>query len=258
LASPNTQVFEAENLELLRRKEQQLFDRRAREAGFAFLAFPSGRWFSRQPVNVAAPRRGVHAHELRSERPFDEASRPDLTRDTKQALAYAELASTLAARNGTSGSDAAKNLGEAMRSAVNALAGLAGYRYLGLDPLSFEPLFQGAGGPPRLFDSLPTQCRHLVALGALTLRALWVADAGNDLKANEAVVAVDQIELHQDATSQTKLIPLLRRALPRVQWVVATSSDLVAGSVGAAEVVALRRMVEEEVVLFTGADARTH
>lgn len=267
LASPNIKVFEDEPSELLRKREQQLFDRQARDGGFAFLALPSGRWFSRQPLHMSIPRRGVPSFDSRGHAPFDENARPDLTRDTKQALAYAQLVGALAVeqrRFGAATLDASETrvgasaLADAMRTLVGRVLGLAAYQYLGLHTLSFEPLFK-SGGAIRTFDELPTHCRHLVAMVALTLRTLWSAYPGRDPLECEAVVAIDEIELHQDPTALANIVPVLRSSLPRVQWIVATGSDLVAGSVASHEVLALRRLDDEgPVEIYTGVDALTH
>jgi len=265
LASPNVKVFDDEPSELLRKREQQLFDRRAKEGGFAFLGLPSGRWFSRQAAVVNAPRRGAGSFDSRAHAPFDDSARPDLTRDTKQALAYAELAGALAAR-GPSGlaaetEEPAANtrlLSDAMRGVMNQVGEVGGFAYLGLDPLSFEPVFRN-GARARTFDELPTHCRHLVAIAALAVRAAWSAYPGENPVACEAVVAIDEVELYQDMPAQAALVPALRSALPNVQWLVTTGSDLVAGSVASSEVLALRRMEDEgSVEIFTGIDALTH
>jgi hypothetical protein len=57
----------------------------------------------------------------------------------------------------------------------------------------------------------------------------------------EAIVLVDEIDLHLHPSLQRTLIPRLRKAMPRVQWVVSTHSPLVISSFDAAELVALDR-----------------
>jgi hypothetical protein len=265
LASPHVKVFDDEQDELLRKREQQLFDRRAKDGGFAFLGLPSGRWFSRQAAVVSVARRGGASFDSRAHAPFDDSARPDLTRDTKQALSYAELAGALAMRGPSSaGAEMAPRvanarlLSDAMRVVVSQVGEVGGFSYLGLDGLSFEPLFRN-GARPGTLDELPTHCRHLVAIVALTVRALWTAYPGQNPLDCEAVVAIDEVELHQDLAAQAALVPVLRSALPNVQWLIATGSDLVAGSVASSEVLALRRIEDEgNVEIFTGVDALTH
>jgi predicted ATP-binding protein involved in virulence len=73
------------------------------------------------------------------------------------------------------------------------------------------------------------------------------------------VVVIDDVELHQEPAVQRGIVPALREALPRVQWVVATASSLVASGCEANEVVALRRMpASVHVEVFEGDQATTH
>jgi predicted ATP-binding protein involved in virulence len=73
------------------------------------------------------------------------------------------------------------------------------------------------------------------------------------------VVLVDDIERQLDLSVQRALAPALRRALPRVQWIVTTASPLITGACDASEVLALRRMeATERVELFEGDLARLH
>src|SRR6185312_13125250 len=63
IVTPNAKLHgEREDLALLRRREQALFDRRSVEGGFAFLAFSGARWFSRAPVVLANVDRGLLRH----------------------------------------------------------------------------------------------------------------------------------------------------------------------------------------------------
>jgi hypothetical protein len=57
----------------------------------------------------------------------------------------------------------------------------------------------------------------------------------------EAIVLIDEIHLHLHPSLQRTLVPRLREALPRVQWVVTTHSPLVLSSFDTAEIVALDR-----------------
>jgi hypothetical protein len=257
VASPNVRVHSEEDRELLRRREQALFDRVAREAGFVFVAISATRWFSRQPIAIVAPARGVARYDVRSPIAVEDSSRGDLARETKQALSYAFITGALA------GAEPAGRrfdwLASAMTHAVDVLAGLTGYRLAGVDPLTLEPLFQGDAKRACPFDSLPTRVRHLVSIAAVPVRALWAAYPFRNPIEAEGIVAVDEIDLHQDPTVLAHLVPALRMALPQVQWIVTATSPLVAASCEASDVIALRRSPENGIVEhFTGHMALTH
>jgi hypothetical protein len=257
LASPSARVFPQEQDEALRRREQVVFDRAAQEGGFAFLVIASTRWFSRQPIALTAPSRGVARYDVKASSGLDDASRSDLSRDTKQALAYAAISQAL------SGNDRRRKsferLADAMRHVVSELVALTGFEYLGLDPFSFEPTFRDRGRRALPFDALPTRARHLVAFGALSVRMLWAAYPQRDPRTAEGVVAIDEVDLHQDGAVQAALGAVLRRVLPEVQWILTTTSPLVAASCEPSEVLALRRLPEQPVVeLYAGDQALTH
>ncbi len=88
--TPSFRVEPSDAAEVVRRREQALFDRRAREGGFAHVAIGATRWFSRQPIAFSAPLRSIARYDVRAPAPQDEAARTDLARETKQALGYAE------------------------------------------------------------------------------------------------------------------------------------------------------------------------
>jgi hypothetical protein len=259
VASPNARLSPSDEIEGLRRREQALFDRLANEGGFAFLPVPSTRWFSRQPIAFSAPARTLARYDVRASASLDDATRADLARETKQALAYAAIASALAAP-----SELAERrfdlLGAAMQSAVDILVSLSGLSYRGLDPLSFEPVFARLGQKKIVaFDALPTRARHLVAFAALSVRTLWAAYPDQDPREAEGVIAIDEVDLHQDAQVQQKLLPALRAALPEAQWILTTASPVLAGAADAHSVLALRHVPEGDAVrVFAGEQARTH
>ena len=181
-----------------------------------------------------------------------------MARESKQALSYAAIAVALA---GARDREERRYdlLGDAMRSAVDRLVDLASYRYLGVDPFSLEPLFSDSSGARRSFDALPTRARHLVAFAALSVRVLWAAYPEHDPRESEGLVAIDDIELYQDSQALTRLGLALREALPAVQWVVTTSSPVLAASAEAGEVIALRRLGESDsVAVFAGDEALIH
>ena len=258
VGTPGARLGASDEEETFRRREQVLFDKRALGGGFAFLFLPAHRFFSRQPLALTAPGRTVARYDVRGPSSIDEAARADLTRETKQALAYAAIGASLS-RGGGDGGRRLDLLGSAMHSAVDHLVSLSGFAYRGLDASSFEPVFIDSEGRDRFFDALPTRARHLVAFAALSTRLLWAAYPGHDPRTSEGVVAIDEADLHQDGAAQSGLTAALSRALPGVQWVLTTSSNLVAASVDARDVIALRRSSADDTVeLYVGDEARTH
>jgi hypothetical protein len=258
VASPNVRLLAQDEDEALRRREQAHFDKLAQEGGFAFVSVPAVRWFSRQPIVLSAPARTVARYDVRTPLALDDASRADLSRETKQALVYAAVSSALA---GPAAEDGRRFdlLGEAMRAAVDRLAALAGVRYTGVDPLSFEPWFAEHGGRRLSFDALPTRARHLIAFAALSTRVLWAAYPDQDPRESEGVVTIDDVELHQDTPVLSRLASALREALPGAQWILTTASPVLAASSAVSDVVALRRLRESDAVaVFAGEQALTH
>src|SRR6478609_649499 len=156
VASPNVKLPGTDQQELTRRREQALFDRVASEGGFAFLSIAATRWFSRQPIAISAPSRSVARYDVKQAAGLDDATRSDLSRETKQALAYAEIGSALAERRPVEGEVRLDTLGPAMLKVVSGLVGLTGFSYFGLDPLSWEPMFRSSDGSRVPFDALPT------------------------------------------------------------------------------------------------------
>jgi hypothetical protein len=269
VTTPNARAPGNDESSLLHRREQALFDRMAKErGGFVFLTLSGARWFSKQPVALHAPRRTVANYDVRSTANFDDAAHSDLTRDTKQALAYAGISSSLAPSDQRSrvrwrersGNDTdTRLLGRAMHELVDAMARLSGFRYEGIDPVSLEPTFSTPGDTLLTFERLPKRARHLVAFAALPIRTLWAAYPGRDPRMAEGVVAIDEVDLHQDEAVAERIVGTLRAGLPHVQWIVTTTSAAVAASVEDHEVLALRRLPEDEAVeLFLGQQARTH
>jgi len=274
IVSPNARLSANDEQEALRRREQLLFDRLAGEGGFAFLAIPSMRWFSRQPIAFSAPGRTIARYDVRAAAAAEEATRSDLARETKQALAYAAISSTLAIGSPARppGERRFDLLGAAMESTLESLLSLVGCSFRGIDPFSFEPMFSVQGSERELpFDALPTRARHLVAFAALSVRTLWAAYPDRDPRESEGVIAIDDVDLHQDAQVQQQLPSVFREALPGAQWILTTASSLIASAADARSVLALRPIPESggvlsgagasdhaAVRLFAGDQARTH
>ncbi len=254
VVSPNAKLpGERDDAVLLRRREQALFDRRAAEGGFVLVAFSGARWFSRTPLVLTSPERGVLRHDPRATASFDDATRADLTRETKQILSFASISAALASGPARAGwlrdapvaaaleRDRLLALDTALREVLAVLLEGTGTCYTGASARTLEPMFARDGRNAEL-DDLPRSLRHRVALGALTVRALAAAYPGRDPRNAEGVVLVDDLEVHQDPRALPALPMLLRRALPRVQWILSSASPLVAAGCEPGEVLALRRM----------------
>lgn len=247
LAGPNAVLDESDNESLVRRREQAFFEKRANEGGFALVAIGGARWFSRSPIVLTSPERTVLRYDVRAPAVFEDATRADLSRETKQMLIYPTLAAATesfqASRRGTQvlSSTHRMALEAAMHDVADALAKLGGYSFIGVDPTHLEPIFARENGPAITFDELPTSVRHLVAIGTLTLRTLAAAYPHRDARSAEGVALIDDVALHQDPQVHDRLLPTLRAILPRVQWIVTTSSTRIAISCHTSEVVALRR-----------------
>lgn len=276
VVSPNARTDDDEALSLSRRREQALFDRRAGEGGFSFLTLSGARWFSRTPAALTTPDRTLLRYDVRASASFDDASRADLTRETKQALVFAAVASALvktssrADLGGDEGVDdraipADPQLARlvrfqsAMTAAVAAALEGTGYSYDGVDPARLEPVFSERAGKLTLFDDLPRGARHAVAFAALPLRTLTAAYPDRDPRSAEGLVLLDDAEAQLPLAQQRTLVSRLSRALPRVQWIVTTASPAVAEGADIGDVIAIRRLPgSSRVELYDGASALLH
>jgi hypothetical protein len=115
---------------------------------------------------------------------------------------------------------------------------------LGVDVLDGRVVFTSRGEPVEAID-LPDGFRSSIAW-LVDLCAAWCEKfAKRAAKRNpadiEAIVLIDEIDLHLHPSLQRTIVPRLREALPRVQWVVTTHSPLVLSSFDTAEIVALDR-----------------
>ncbi|APR88015.1 hypothetical protein A7982_13364 [Minicystis rosea] len=255
VSSPNAKLEgEREDAAIIRRREQALFDRRAHENGFVMVSFSGARWFSRTPVLLSAPDRTILRYDVRSSAVFDDPARADLARETKQVLSLSGIQAALARTTGGAQAARATALDHAVREALDVLLDGSGATYLGPSPARLEPLFAYEGREVEL-DDLPRSLRHRVAFAALPLRALAAAYPGRDPREGEGVVLIDDLEVEQDPRSQKELPSLLRRALPRVQWIVTTASPSVAMGCDVNEVMALRRMPGSSAVELHQGDA---
>jgi hypothetical protein len=242
VTSPSA-VLEGETVDAAstRRREQALFDRRAQnEGGFVFVGFSGARWFSRTANMLSVPERSVLRYDVRAAASFDDPTRADLTRETKQVLAYSGIARALA--NKREEYTHLERFDAAVREVVDVMLEPFGFTYAGVSPLSLEPEATDKDGRVVSFDALPRPARHLVAFGALSLRAMFAAyPQSEDPRECEAVVAIDDIEAQQDPSMLRMIVPLLRHALPNVQWILTTSSTALAMACEPGIVVALRK-----------------
>jgi hypothetical protein len=258
VATPNAQLEETEEISLLRRREQTMFDRKASEGGFVLVPFSGARWFSRTPVVLSSPERNVFRYDVRATSNFDDATRADLTRETKQALSYIAIRSALEHQSEPSLSWS-NSLFRICKRVLDNLIGLGGFQFRGADPETLEPTFVNDEEASVLFDDLPTHIKHLVAFGALTLRALIAAYPDSDPVHNEGVVLIDNLDLHQPWSIHRSLPQALRAALPKVQWIVTTSSTEVGLGCDPNQVLALRRTsTAGQVELYEGELAVVH
>jgi hypothetical protein len=73
------------------------------------------------------------------------------------------------------------------------------------------------------------------------------------------VVLVDDLEIEQPTFRQRSVLSRLRRALPRVQWIITTASPDIALGCAPGELFALRRMPGASAIeLHEGDDAVLH
>ena len=150
-------------------------------------------------------------------------------------------------------------LERALREVLAALLDGSGVTYLGVDPMRLEPLFESASGQRLDFDELGRSTRHLIAFGALTLRALAAGHPGCDPRLAEGVVLLDDLEAQQPQHRHRSLAARLRTALPNVQWIVTTASPAVTLGCDLSDVIALRREpASGHVELHDGPDAVLH
>ncbi|WP_437275867.1 hypothetical protein WME90_32070 [Sorangium sp. So ce375] len=275
VTSPSARLDEPEDAALLRRREQSLFERRAAEGGFVLVALSGARWFSRTSIVLTTPERSVLRYDVRAAASFDDATRTDLARETKQVLSFIPIAAALARDRSQSGPEAPSNvppdarpgaqaerlgaLDRALKEVLGALLEGHGVAYAGVDPLRLEPIFERADGQRVDFDDLGRSARHTVAFGALALRALASAHPSGDPRLAEGVVLIDDIEVQQPVHRQRSLAARLRAALPNVQWIVTTSSPAIALGCELSDVIALRREPSSgRVELHEGSDAVLH
>lgn len=237
------------------RTEMAFVERLSKDGGFVFVPFSSVRWFSRSSVLLTSIMHTVRKHEVRLTDPLEDAARHDLTREVKQALAFAELQRLIPPLPGHKRGP----FGDAMRHVVEILCRLYETEYLGVDPETLEPSFRNDHRTTLTFDELPTCVKHGLAFGVIPLRRIWAAYPDLDPRRGQAVVAIDQIELHQEPAVAVALVDVLLALLPGVQWIVTSRSHELLAARSPEEVVALRRAAPDQLVSVNlGSSARVH
>lgn len=82
------------------------------------------------------------------------------------------------------------------------------------------------------FDALSDGYRAFVGwVGDLLYHIEKSAPSGKMLVDNEGIVLIDEIDLHLHPAWQMKILPLLAKALPKIQFIVTTHSPLIVGSI---------------------------
>lgn len=236
-----------------RRREQALFDRRAQhEGGYVFVSLSGARWFSRSPNLLTVPERTLLRYDVRQPNiSFDDPTRADFTRETKQAISYAAIGAALAGGRAEYAHLACYDA--AIRDVVDIVLEPFDLVYAGVHPTTLEPQARSTHGGVVPFDALPRAAKHLVAFVTLPLRALFAAYPGSDApREREGVVSIDDIENQQEPSLLRSVVPLLQRALPNVQWILTTSSAQLALACDAASVVALRRTSPNRIEMGEG------
>jgi len=112
------------------------------------------------------------------------------------------------------------------------------------NPLRFEVMGKDRVGAMDLPDGFRSSAAWLADLCAAWFEQQPDPTAEVDPKSIEAIVLIDEIDLHLHPTLQRALVPRLRKALPKVQWVVTTHSPLVLANFDANEIIALDRNEE--------------
>ncbi|WP_426336646.1 AAA family ATPase [Pseudoduganella sp. R-31] len=109
---------------------------------------------------------------------------------------------------------------------------------------------------PGARNSLEDLSSGYQAILALALDIMSVMRRGwDDMDGAEGVVLIDEVDAHLHPRWKMKIVPLLRRLFPRVQFIATSHEPLTLRSLNSAEVAVLRRSSDGEVTATTAADA---
>lgn len=126
---------------------------------------------------------------------------------------------------------------DAVRAAIAAL--LPGFNGLRVDRAALRMVVE-KGGDPLYLHQLSDGERTLLAVAADIARRLAIANpTAPDALACEAVVLLDEVELHLHPAWQRAVLGGLRRAFPQCQFIVTTHSPQILGEVPTEAVVLL-------------------
>jgi len=287
VASPLADLHEHPTDAAARKREQAHFDRIAAERGFCVIPLSTARWAGRAPAGGASPERPVSAMDHRTHATLDDASRADLAREVKQGLVNAVTVAALRAyqSSGTSPPSSGTSritqdgrttsmlppppnaapvregppLHELYRTTFAALLPEGEAIYEGVDPTSFEPQFRDQSGRVVPFDELAFGTKNRIVMGGILLRRLSLAYPGKNPLECEGAALIAEVEAHLPQRRQREIVPILRRAFPKLQLVLTTQSPLVIEDRAHDEIVVLSRDLETGGIAVTsGPEAVLH
>jgi hypothetical protein len=217
---------------------------------------------------------------------LDDASRADLAREVKQGLVNAVTVAALRAYQSGAGAPPSSSrttqdgrttsmlpppmnanapvregppLHELYRTTFAALLPDGEAIYEGVDPTSFEPQFRDQSGRVVPFDELAFGTKNRIVMGGILLRRLSLAYPGKNPLECEGVALIDEVEAHLPQRRQREIVPILRRAFPKLQLVLTTQSPLVIEDRAHDEIMVLSRDLETGGIAVTsGPEAVLH
>ena len=133
---------------------------------------------------------------------------------------------------------------EAVRRAIEAMVPGVSNPRIALSPLRFVVSVEPQDGKPEALsiDQLSGGYRIMLALAADLARRMAQGNPHlDDPLQSEAVVLIDEIELHLHPSWQQRVLADLARTFPNTQWIVSTHSPQVLTTVRPEHVVELRR-----------------
>ena len=145
---------------------------------------------------------------------------------------------------------------DAVRRAIQSMVPGVSEPRIELNPLRFVVSVESVSGIPETlsFDQLSGGYRIVLALAADLARRMAQGNPHlEDPLASEAIVLIDEIELHLHPSWQQRVLPDLVRTFPNTQFMVSTHSPQVLSSVLPEHIVALSREGGDVVASQVGA-----